>query len=101
MVALRYAVDQSVAWPWQGVPAIAGHGAARLGLSRVGPTDRRTRAMARSLGLRVRLAQDCRPSSVGRGHLMDICGSIAHMGQVRAATRHVAWSLEPVGFGGG
>ena len=30
MVALRYAVDQSVAWPWQGVPAIAGHGAARL-----------------------------------------------------------------------
>lgn len=87
MVALRCATGQPVAWHRQGVPAIAGHGAARLRLSRMGPTDRRTRAMARSLGLRVCLAQDCRPSSVGRGHLMDICGSIAHMGQVHAAAR--------------
>jgi hypothetical protein len=30
MVALRCAADQPVAWHRQGVPAIAGHGAARL-----------------------------------------------------------------------
>jgi hypothetical protein len=74
MVALRCAADQPVAWHRQGVPAIAGHGASPSQTSRVRPTDCQTRAMARSLDLRVRLAQDCRPSSVGRGHLMDICG---------------------------
>jgi len=31
MAALRYAADHLVAWHRQGVPAIAGHGAARLG----------------------------------------------------------------------
>lgn len=74
MVALRCAADQPVAWHRQGVPAIAGHGAARPnepGEAHRLP-DEGDGSIARSAG--ARLAQDCRPSSVGRGHLMDICG---------------------------
>jgi hypothetical protein len=74
MAALRYATDGGSDGLGQGVPAIAGHGAARLHPERVGPKLGRTRgdgSIARSASaLRQWTAN---PSLFGNGHLMDIC----------------------------